>query len=166
MVTGGSKKTSWQSSIATALANWTTTKSRVVFTGPSAAIGACQVPAPYVTACSAVAINARNRRMSGRPRPGSLRLPACGFVDGEVGTGRFLSASLGGRLGATMTRYRLAGLAERGMNVCVVYGWRSSTVTGNISPDGGFPGAGIRAREAHTNMLATATPGRPLGAWL
>lgn len=42
------KVTSWQSSSATPLANCTTTKSTAVPGGPSAAMGACQVPAPSI----------------------------------------------------------------------------------------------------------------------
>ncbi|KAL8964084.1 MAG: hypothetical protein Q9197_007015, partial [Variospora fuerteventurae] len=88
-------------------------------------IGACHVPAPYVTACPACAQNARVLSRSGGP--------SC--WNGLSG--------VGGRVGATMTRYR-ASLSpkeeeeeakeegkECGIKVCVVYGCLSSTSMSN-----------------------------------
>lgn len=90
-----SKCTSWQSSRATPLINCETTKSSVVPGGPRATMGACHVPAPYVTACASVATNAFKALTSGGPLPGT---------SSPAGTGRWWSASPGARLGATTTR--------------------------------------------------------------
>lgn len=65
-----------------------------------------------------------------------------------------------------MTRYRVEGEeAERprGINDCVVKGWRSRISTGKV----GAPPAlalGTRGRGAQTNMLIVAREGWPLGA--
>lgn len=50
----------------------------------------------------------------------------------------------------------------RGMNDCVVKGWRSRISTGKVAPPP--PAQGTRGRGAQTNMLIEVREGLPLGA--
>src|SRR5438045_6439445 len=130
---------------------------------PRTTIGACHVPASYVTACEPLAINARKLRRSGKPELGNTffflvgRFPDFsrsgkgggraiaiilrigrfrrGSGDGN-GRGRGVVSSAGGRVGATMTKYRAPFSSEldrpSGMNVWDVNRCLSSILTGKI----------------------------------